>query len=171
MPAEVIADRCLFLQILSLREVYLTCRICCLSFCTASESMQQVQTQSMPPLADRCHILILVFSVARQLRVSPLQAAQSQRVMIVSAAHDYHCTYRKGDYLNMISAINKQVRLPRSMLLYLLMWHLSLPTITVGCSSLIVIFNPSLLAKSVQWWQVHSILDHVLCTWKLLALI
>jgi len=29
--------------------------------------------------------------------------------MIVSAAHDYHCKYQKGDYLNLLSAINKQV--------------------------------------------------------------
>ena len=47
-------------------------------------------------------------SAARQLRVSPLQVKKPQSVTIIAAAHDYHCKYHKGDYLNMISAINKQ---------------------------------------------------------------
>ena len=49
------------------------------------------------------------FAAARQLRESPLRPPAPQRVIIVSAAHDYHCKYPKGDYINMISAINKQV--------------------------------------------------------------
>jgi hypothetical protein len=48
-------------------------------------------------------------AAARQIRQSPLHKPQPQRVMIVSAAHDYHCKYQKGDYLNLLSAINKQV--------------------------------------------------------------
>ena len=48
-------------------------------------------------------------SAARQIRQSPLHKPQPQKVMIVSAAHDYHCKYQKGDYLNLLSAINKQV--------------------------------------------------------------
>ena len=48
---------------------------------------------------------------AKQLKIAPLQAAKLPSVMIVSAAHDYHCKYHRGDYLNLISAVNKQVRL------------------------------------------------------------
>lgn len=49
------------------------------------------------------------WTAARQLRESPLRPPAPQQVMVVSAAHDYHCKYPKGDYLNLLSAINKQV--------------------------------------------------------------
>jgi len=56
--------------------------------------------------AGICYLLL--DGAVRQTRQSPLHKAPPQKVMIVSAAHDYHCKYQKGDYLNLLSAINKQ---------------------------------------------------------------
>ena len=55
--------------------------------------------------------IVLALPAARRLRESPLLAPPPPRLVIVSALHDYSCSYPRGDYVNMVSAVNKQARL------------------------------------------------------------
>ena len=53
--------------------------------------------------------ILCLYDAARKLRTSPLLMPPPPKLVVVTAVHDQPCTYPRGDYLNYISVLNKQV--------------------------------------------------------------
>ena len=74
----------------------------------------QAAPDKLAPLPHHLPTSVLCAAARKLLSTAPSLRSTAAKVVLVTAIHDKPCTYPRGDYINLISVVNKQAGPPCS---------------------------------------------------------